>query len=71
MKECKDCNVEMIDAIRFEGEHPFQVGKDSQSKIKLHTKGKGIFNNVLDVKARYCPNCGKVELYIDTNRLVK
>ncbi len=74
MKKCSDCNVEMIDNCIIEGQHPFELGADGRTDISLHvpTGEKasilGIKYDKVDkmkLKARFCPNCGKVELYVN------
>lgn len=76
MKICKDCNVEMIENGRLEGQHPFEIGVDGESEISviIPTNEKASFFGFKydktiekEVKARICPKCGKIELYIDVN----
>lgn len=78
MKKCSDCNVEMIDNCKIEGQHPFEVGVDGRTDISIHipTGEKGSFlglkyDKVNKVKplARICPNCGKVEFYVNKEEL--
>ena len=76
MKKCNDCNVDMIDNCTLEGQHLFELGANGSSDIYIHTP-TGEQGNILGInfekttthqpKARYCPKCGKVELYIDIN----
>lgn len=73
MKKCSDCNVEMIEDTNL---HTDYVGGVSfEERIYLTTydrteKTKTIFGlespkmETSRVKARVCPECGKVELYI-------
>jgi hypothetical protein len=78
MKKCSDCNVEMIDDVSIKGQHPFEVGMDGESDIfiSIPTNEKGSFlgikydkvNEVM-CKARICPKCGKVELYVETEEI--
>ncbi len=74
MKKCNECNVDMIDNCKVKGQHPFEIGIDGESDISIHipTNEKGSFLGIQfdkeitkELKARVCPNCGKVELYID------
>ena len=78
MKECENCKVEMKENVEIIGKHPFQLGVDSISTIYVsYNDGvkevKGMFGKVKEeenycdseVKARVCPKCGKVELYVD------
>lgn len=76
MKICSDCNVEMLENGRIEGQHPFELGVDGQSDISVSipTNEQGSFLGIKfnkeikkQAKARVCPKCGKVELYIDIN----
>ncbi len=61
MKQCKDCNTEMIEA-EILGKHPFKVGFESRVNIFVETD-EDIGRN--ELKAIVCPKCGKVELYVD------
>ena len=79
MKKCSECNIEMIDNCVVEGQHPFELGSDGESDIFVHipTNEKGSFLGIkydktinLLVKARVCPKCGKVELYVDSDELL-
>ncbi len=80
MKKCSDCNAEMIDNVELYGQHPFELGVDGESELLVSfvdgkTTVKGLFgsekekDNICEytLKARVCPKCGKVELYIDLN----
>ena len=62
---CDRCNVGMIEDLKIEGQHPFEIGIDGSSELLVYTKGKSIFMKSNEVKCRMCPKCGKVELYID------
>lgn len=80
MKKCSDCNIEMINNAEVTGQHPFELGSDGRSDLYIsYVDGKvelkGLFGKVrtednyceYSIKARVCPKCGKVELYIDFN----
>ena len=76
MKVCNDCNVEMIENCKLTGQHAFEVGPDGKSHISIAiptgegTNLLGINVAAMDkkrLKARVCPKCGKVELYVDFN----
>ena len=69
MKKCNECNVEMIENIRIEGQHTFELGASGSSDIEVILPGKGIFSKTIKVKSRICPNCGKVELYVDKEKV--
>ena len=72
MKKCSDCNVEMIEdtnlhidyvgGVKFE-EQIFLDYKDDENGHKMLFGNKKVSKK--RVKARVCPNCGKVELYVD------
>lgn len=77
MKKCNDCNVEMVENVKVEGQHPFELGVDGKSKIFLDIPSgeKGSFLGVTvdktiraDLKARVCPKCGKAEMYVDLEK---
>ena len=75
MKKCSDCDVIMIGetdlhtdyigGIRFEE----QIYLDLEKNVKIPTENedKILKKGPKRVKARGCPVCGKVELYIDLN----
>lgn len=73
MKTCSDCNVLMIDNCSIEGRaRKMSDSMYSDISIDIPTGEKGSFlgfdydkKKTKEVKARVCPNCGKVELYID------
>ena len=77
MKRCNDCNMDMIENIKVEGQHPFELGVDGKSKIFLDipTGEKGSLLGLTvdktiraDLKARVCLNCGKTEMYVDLKK---
>lgn len=74
MKKCNECNVLMIDNCKIVGHHPFTIGITNSSIISLSipTDEKSSFlgmeydeNISKQLYARVCPNCGKVEFYIN------
>ena len=76
MKKCSECNIEMIDNCTIEGQHPFEVGIDGKTDITIHIPTNKKINFLgleldnkkeAELKARVCPQCGKVEFYIDQN----
>lgn len=82
MKKCNDCKIEMIDNAEITGQHPFELGVDGSSNIFISflngkMEVKNLFGNIKvkkiqcnkELKARICPTCGKVELYIDPDDL--
>lgn len=77
MKKCLDCNFYMREA-SIDGQHPFEIGVDGKTDIHVHipTGEKGSFLGMeidktitKELKARVCPKCGKVELYVETTNL--
>ena len=72
MKKCKDCNVEMtecsslhtnyVGGIKFE-EQIFLDYDDEQNGNKMLFSNKKMSKRRL--KAKVCPKCGLVELYVD------
>ena len=80
MKKCNECNTKMIDNCVIEGQHPFEIGADGRTDISIHipTNEKGSFLGInydktidLNLKSRVCPKCGKVELYVDSEKIFK
>ena len=78
MKMCSDCNVVMIDNCEFEGQLKFKLGADGESRVSLRVPtGKNAtflglpiaVRKDASLRGRMCPNCGKVELYVDLNEL--
>ena len=72
MKKCTDCNVIMIEdtnlhtdyvgGVKFEEQIYLTYGDEQNGTKPLFGSNK---ISTKRVKARVCPNCGKVELYID------
>ena len=74
MKKCSDCNCDMIENCTISGEHPYEVSVDKRVDISVNipTGQKASFLGVqyetanrYGLKARVCPQCGKIELYAD------
>ena len=74
MKKCSECNIDMIEDCVIEGQHPFELGADGRTDISLFvptgnsSSFLGIPFEVKDrypIKARFCPKCGKVEIYVN------
>ena len=76
MKKCENCNIEMIENTNLHTDYVGGVTYEEQiylSYVNGTTISKNIFgkerekeNNVTKrVKARVCPNCGKVELFVE------
>ena len=75
MKKCNECNVEMIPAklltnditqSRITREIEIEYVDEIIEKQKLFGGTKEVKNKcTTSLKARLCPKCGKVELYID------
>ena len=66
----------MIENCVIQGQHPFELGVDGRTDllISIPTDEKGNFLGLkydkikmLPLKARVCPKCGKVEIYVDIN----
>ena len=77
MKKCLDCNVYMRE-VRLTGQHPHEIGVNSRTNLKVHipTGEKGeILGMSIDksimapLKARVCPKCGKIELFVEQEYL--
>ena len=73
MKKCSDCNVDMIEGAKIEGQQHFEIGPDGHFRIYLTIPtGKKILGFEKTVhtepQVRICPECGKVELYIVPNK---
>ena len=79
MKVCRDCNVEMMEATYYG--YPRFIDMDHEIdrfEIRIKTGEKKSFLGIkydsvikAKLKARVCPNCGKVENYIDKEDLIK
>lgn len=72
MKKCNDCGVEMIEDTNLHTDYVGGVSFDEQIYVDYKDEVNGtkmlLSNDKLSikrVKARVCPNCGKVELYVD------
>lgn len=79
MKKCNDCNIEMIDGSLF-GEPIFMDMDHDIDKFYVDIKTgkkKDFLGLKLDEKKRaklnvkLCPNCGKVEMYINPDDIRK
>ncbi len=77
MKKCNDCNVEMVDG-RLYGKPKFidmdhDINKfyvDVQTGNKTNILGLEVAETKRSkLNVRICPNCGKVELYINPNEI--
>ena len=72
MKKCSDCNVEMIDANNIHTDYVGGYSFEEQIYVDYDDDENG-FKPLLGnqkiskkrIKARVCPKCGKVELYVD------
>lgn len=79
MKKCNDCNIEMIDGSLF-GEPRFIDIDHDIDKFYVYVK-TGEKANFLGLKrdmtkraklnVKVCPNCGKVEMYINPNDITE
>lgn len=78
MKKCNECSVEMIEDTSLHTDYVGGVRFEEQIYLS-YVNGKEIVRNVFGkekekdnditerVKARVCPNCGKVELFINVD----
>lgn len=75
MKKCSDCNTLMIENGVIHTNYVGGVSLQEQIYVDYEDEVNGV-ESLLDgkkyskknVKARICPNCGKVELYVDINK---
>lgn len=78
MIKCEKCDVEMLEDTNLHTDYVGWVSFEEQiylSYVNGTTTSKNIFGKEKQkenyftkrVKARVCPNCGKVELYVDLN----
>lgn len=72
MKKCKDCNIEMIEDTNLHTDYVGGVKFEEQIYVDYNDEVNGVKpllgNKKIStqrVKARVCPNCGHVELYVD------
>ena len=72
MKKCNDCNIMMIDETNLHTDFVGGVSFDEQIYLTYDDEENGnkpLFSSkkisTKRVKARVCPKCGKVELYVD------
>ncbi len=72
MKKCGDCNVEMINGESLHTNYVGGVSYEEQIYLEYEDNINGssrLFDNkkysTKRIKARICPSCGKVELYVD------
>lgn len=71
MKKCSDCNIEMIDSLGIRADE--QVSIDNMFKLYIIKNPEDYYGRRVsehEVKCRICPECGKVELYIDPKYVV-
>ena len=70
MKKCIDCNIEMIEKYGIRpGEHATGHTDHFLYLVKDDNQHYGIKLNQKWVRCRICPNCGKIELFIDPSNL--
>ena len=75
MKKCKDCNIEMIEDTNLHTDYVGGVSYEEQIFLDYNDEINGskvLFGNKKiskrRLKARVCPNCGNVELYVDLKK---
>ena len=74
MKKCNDCNVEMVEAERLHTDYVGGARMEERIYVDYDDEENGftplLGNKKISIKmvrARVCPQCGKVELYVDLN----
>lgn len=70
MKKCNECNVEMTEGLGIRADEGVSV--DNKFKLYIVKNEESYYGRRLsdnEVKCRICPNCGKVELYINPDDL--
>lgn len=74
MKKCSDCNIEMIEETSLHTNYIGGAHYDEQIYVDFEDEKNGHKELLSDrkmsrkrVKARVCPECGKMELFIDLN----
>jgi ssDNA-binding Zn-finger/Zn-ribbon topoisomerase 1 len=74
MKKCSDCNVEMIEKTNLHTDYVGGTRIEEEIYLDYADEENGfnvLFSNekksIRRVKARLCPQCGKVELFVDLN----
>lgn len=61
MRKCSSCNIEMLDGYSLKG-----------TKSDLYIQKQGICGITLNtVNIAVCPQCGKVEMYVDPKKIDK
>ena len=72
MKKCNECNVEMLNGESIHTDYVGGVSFDQQIFLDYEDEKNGtklLFSNKKyskkRIKARVCPKCGKVELYVN------
>ena len=77
MKRCSDCNIEMVENTNLHTDYVGGVKFEEQLYLDYDDEINGskmLFSNKKvskrRIKARVCPACGKVELYVDINENV-
>ncbi len=72
MKKCNDCNIEMIEDASLHTDYVGGVSFEEQIYVDYEDEENGhkmLLGNkkmsIKRVKARVCPKCGKVELYVN------
>lgn len=79
MKKCNECNIEMIDGSLYGKPRFMDMDHDiDKFYVDIKTGNKTSFlglkiDETIKVKlnVKICPNCGKVEMYINSNEIEK
>ena len=73
MKKCSECNVEMVEGLGIRSEDPVDV--ENNHRLYIVTREDDYYARRIshkhNVRCRICPNCGKVELFINPEDLRK
>lgn len=79
MKRCNDCDIEMIDGSLYGKPRFIDMDHDiDKFYVDIKTGSKKTFFGLkmdetkrVGVSVKLCPNCGKVEMYINPNDVEK
>ncbi len=77
MKRCSECNIEMLDGNLYGEPRFIDMDHDiDKFYVKIKTGNTTSFlgfnideTKTLKLNVKICPNCGKVEMYINPNEI--